>query len=223
MIASIVIRAYNSESTIQRAVRSALAQDLPGTFEILVVDDGSSDRTREKLEVYQSTPNVRVIHSEHHGASAAANTGFRASRGKYVVLLDSDDFFDRTFLDEMVGALEQNPRYDFTYPDYYERDANTRVLVSPKHIFETVAGGMLFRRSNLVKAGFWRLVSFAEYDLLLRMKEVWRGLHIQKPLFTYMRRSRSLTKNKIWYEAALAELRVLHPDKAEDVASIRKY
>lgn len=88
---SVVIPTYNRAGLVCRAITSVLLQDF-GDCEILVVDDGSTDRTRERLRHFG--PRVRVlVHHENRGVSAARNTGIRASRGAFIALLDSDDYW----------------------------------------------------------------------------------------------------------------------------------
>lgn len=87
-IFSVIIAAYQAETTIERAVRSAMTQTFP-PHEVIVCDDGSTDRTGEVLDRF--APEVVVIHQANHGLSAARNTVGRAATGEWVVLLDADD------------------------------------------------------------------------------------------------------------------------------------
>jgi glycosyltransferase involved in cell wall biosynthesis len=90
VLVSTVIPAFNAKRFLARALDSALMQDIPRS-EIIVVDDGSSDGTRELVESYRDR-NVRLLcHTRRLGAAGARNTGIFAARGEYVAFLDADD------------------------------------------------------------------------------------------------------------------------------------
>src|SRR5712675_1199611 len=88
MRVSVIIPTYNSGRLVVEAVESALAQTL-APAEILVVDDGSTDDTRDRLAKFG--PPVSYIHQENQGVAAARNRGIRAATGDLVAFLDADD------------------------------------------------------------------------------------------------------------------------------------
>lgn len=224
MRVSIVIPAYNAETTIKKSVESALNQNFPKEeFEVIVVNDGSTDRTLEVLKSFGSR--IRVISQENQGAVKAANRGFGEAKGDYVVKLDADDYFEPSLLKEMARVLDEHPEVDFVYSDYYEEQSGSRKLISTKeNIFNTIAIGIMFRREKFAEIGFYREgVVFAEYDLLLMTLGKWRGFHIAKPLFRYIRRPESLTGSPERVRAFIQQLKKLHPDKAEQIEKIRGY
>lgn len=224
MKVSIIIRAYNSQNTIARAVRSALRQVYKGEFEVVVVNDGSTDNTMDILRSFQGEPNVRVIDQKNQGATAAAHTGFANARGEYIVLLDDDDCFEPNLLMELSGILDKNPHYAFAYSDYYEEYNGEKNIVKPKNVLETIAGGVMYRKDMLAQEGFWRReILFPEYDLLLRTITKWQGGYCDKALFTYSRSKESLTGAYGWVKKAIAELKVLHKDKIDRIKMIRDY
>ncbi|MCP4004601.1 MAG: glycosyltransferase family 2 protein [bacterium] len=106
MTFSTVIPAFNAEKFISRALRSVLAQTrLPD--EILVVDDGSSDKTTEIAESFGSA--VRVIRQENGGASSARNRGIEEARCTYIALLDADDEWHPAHLSNAAAVFENHP------------------------------------------------------------------------------------------------------------------
>lgn len=102
---SVIIPAYNSAATIRRAIDSAIAQDLSDA-EILVIDDGSTDATRDVLDSYERK--IRIIERPNGGQSAACNTGIAEARGKYVAFLDADDYWLPGRLRMTVEALDNS-------------------------------------------------------------------------------------------------------------------
>jgi glycosyltransferase involved in cell wall biosynthesis len=101
---SVVIPAFNRAYCVADAVESVLAQTFKD-FEIIAVDDGSSDGTAEVLEKFGGQ--VRVIRQENRGVSAARNTGIRAARGSWVAFLDSDDRWHADKLERQLSALDK--------------------------------------------------------------------------------------------------------------------
>jgi glycosyltransferase involved in cell wall biosynthesis len=103
---STIIPVYNSESTIARAIDSALSQDFYD-HEVVVVNDGSSDSTSVVLQRYRSR--IRVISLPNGGPAKARNVGVAESTGRYLAFLDADDAWLPNKLRTMVAALEDNP------------------------------------------------------------------------------------------------------------------
>lgn len=103
---SVVIPTYNRADTVPRAVQSVLAQTWPAK-EIVVVDDGSSDNTREVLS--GQGPQVKYVYQDNQGVSAARNTGIRAASGDLIALLDSDDEWEPWKLELQIAAFREFP------------------------------------------------------------------------------------------------------------------
>lgn len=99
---TVVIPAYNRELTVLRAIKSALAQSYPPE-EIIVVDDGSEDRTAEVVEEFGGI--VRVVSQVNGGAPVARNTGVREAGSEWVAFLDSDDYWMPQHLERMADAI----------------------------------------------------------------------------------------------------------------------
>jgi len=106
---SIVIPAYNAETFIEETMDHAFKQTLTD-FEIIVVDDGSSDRTKQVIEKY--TDKVKYIYQKNQGTSAARNNGIDHAQGKYIAFLDSDDIWFPLKLERQINFLESNPKID---------------------------------------------------------------------------------------------------------------
>src|SRR4028119_1061372 len=105
---SVIIPVYNCDRYIQEAIESVLNQTY-SDYEIIVVDDGSTDNTRSVLEPYFHR--IHYIYQENQGASAARNRGLQEARGKFVAFLDADDFFLLpSKLAEQVACFEAQPR-----------------------------------------------------------------------------------------------------------------
>ena len=107
---SVVIPAYNASKTIDDCLTSILKQDF-SDYEVVVVDDGSTDDTSEKVKRYP----VKLIKNPSQGLPAARNAGFEASKGNILVFLDSDCVVGRDLVAKLIGPL-QNPEVGVTQP-----------------------------------------------------------------------------------------------------------
>jgi glycosyltransferase involved in cell wall biosynthesis len=110
-IVSVVIPAYNQGHYLGRAIQSVLDQTYTH-FEILVIDDGSTDDTAVIAKSFPD-PRVRYIYQENRGLSGARNTGVRSAIGEYISYLDADDLFLPTKLERLVHELQTNPSLGF--------------------------------------------------------------------------------------------------------------
>lgn len=104
-LVSVIIPCYNGERFLSEAIESVLRQTHP-TFEIVVVDDGSTDGSRRIMERYGEK--VRIVDQPNSGLPAARNAGIRASRGQFLAFLDADDWWREDFLEQMSRALESS-------------------------------------------------------------------------------------------------------------------
>lgn len=104
---TVVIPLYNKEAEIERTLRSVLAQRLLPR-EIIVVDDGSTDRSAALVEAFRH-PLIRLIRQENRGVSAARNRGLREATTRRVALLDGDDRWEEGYLEEICRLIERHP------------------------------------------------------------------------------------------------------------------
>lgn len=107
---SIIIPAYNVESYISKCLDSCLTQDIPHhDYEIIIVDDGSTDGTAEVVNGYQKRyPNINYIYQENAGQGAARNRGINQSIGKYIWFVDSDDWVKPNCLGSLLDHVERH-------------------------------------------------------------------------------------------------------------------
>jgi glycosyltransferase involved in cell wall biosynthesis len=114
---SVVMPALNAAGTIEAAMESIFQQS-HDDFELIVVDDGSTDNTADIVHGVGDS-RLRLLQQDHGGAAAARNAGIRASRGAVISLVDSDDLLLPRYLEKMFGALGSSPEAGFAYTDAY--------------------------------------------------------------------------------------------------------
>lgn len=112
---AIIIPTYNYGRIVGRAIESALKQDYPLVQDIIVVDDGSSDDTREQVAPYLVHKQVRYVYQENQGVAHARNHGIELTAANYICCLDADDTLEPAFISTCVSALEQEPALGIAY------------------------------------------------------------------------------------------------------------
>jgi GT2 family glycosyltransferase len=122
---TIVIPAYNAARTVEETLRSVLAQTR-SDFEAIVVDDGSTDDTPERVRRYTADPRVILVEREHAGLAATRNAGIERMRGRFVTLVDSDDLLMPDYLERMALALERDPDASWVFTDPWVLDDRSR-------------------------------------------------------------------------------------------------
>ncbi len=110
---SVIMPLFNMERYVAAAVTSALAQSYPD-FELLIVDDGSTDRSVEICRSF-TDPRIRIIHQENRGLASARNTGIGNSLGDYIAFLDADDVWRQAKLDRHLAHLKANTHVGVSY------------------------------------------------------------------------------------------------------------
>ena len=182
---SVVIPNYNHAKFLPHAIDSILNQTYTN-YEIIVVDDGSTDNSRQVAEGYGDQ--IVYIYKDNAGLSAARNTGIRRSKGEFIGLLDADDMYEPSFMQTMVGLLQQNLNKDGAYCGY-QFVSDEGILLSQienrifpeETLYQTFWGAnywvpesVLMRRRCYVTAGPYdeSLRSLEDWDVWLRILAV---------------------------------------------------
>jgi glycosyltransferase involved in cell wall biosynthesis len=122
---SVILPVHNGASTIARALESVFAQSFTD-YEIIVVDDGSTDKTASLLASYGNR--IRMIRQPNRGVSASRNAGIRASRGEYVAFIDDDDEWMPEILARCAAMLDQDPNCVLAYTGAFRVDQSGRPM-----------------------------------------------------------------------------------------------
>ena len=170
MVISVIIPVYNAEESIEKCLDSIKNQTWKGEFEIIVINDGSADRSGEILENYrQKNPEmpIQLINQENGGVSKARNTGLKIAKGDYIALLDSDDeWLPEKTEKQMKYLVNQNFRVDFitslwndekvSFP--YAIGGNGLVAINLNKLLFKVSGQTstaIFKKKILGNTGFF--------------------------------------------------------------------
>lgn len=199
---SVIVPVYNHERFIGRCLRSLLHQTLPHTdYEIIVVDDGSTDLTSYALQLFCDNSSVSIIklirNKKNIGLSASLNKALYFSNAPYVVRVDSDDFVNINFLNFLHYFLKVNEYADAVACDYQLVDDKEKVLKRCNCNEEPIACGIMFRKEQLFDIGLYNesLRIHEERELRERFKDKYKILRLEVPLYRYRRHDKNITKD----------------------------
>jgi glycosyltransferase involved in cell wall biosynthesis len=202
-LVSVIIPAYNAASSISTTIDSVLSQTLQD-FEIIVSDDGSTDRTAEIVSRFLNDSRVRYLFHENRGTSHAKNIAAREAKGEYLFFLDSDDTLDCTALETMVHQFRATGAV-WCVVDIVKQIGENRTIKRSQFPSGDLLLGILeedfvTRSPFYLKAAFLSSGMFDEglavredWDINIRMVEAGRPFtYINQPLYIYARTEGSL-------------------------------
>lgn len=222
MKASIIIPVYNASALLGRCLDSVRRQTF-ADYEVIAVDDGSTDDSGRLLDEYANDPRIRVVHQPNRGQGAARNAALRLAQGEYVLMVDADDFIHPRLLEFAVGAAEAG-RFDFVAFDYCgaapeETGGIAAEWAADKTVpkveplsscaFDWFVGArrtptpwqILYRRATLSGRFFPEGVVYEDVPFtLLYLYASYRGAHLDRPLYCYVS-----TKSSITHKTPLAQ------------------
>ena len=195
---SLIITTYNYAQFIERAIRSGLDQSLSKTdFEVIVINDASTDATEAILENYSDV--VRVYNlKENLGLSGARNFGIRKARGQFVAFLDADDYLHSESLRVQNLFLNENNAFDAVAIDYYMVNERGQHIEHISANEKPIACGIMFRKDHLYSIGLYdeTFAAREEEDLRIRWeKSGFNIYHIPLPLYRYRMHEGNMTKD----------------------------
>jgi glycosyltransferase involved in cell wall biosynthesis len=212
-LVSVVIPVYNSEAYISKALESVLHQTYKN-LEVIVIDDGSKDRSWETIQHYIKTDNriIALNNGSNIGIAKTRNKALRIFHGIYLAPLDSDDVWESLKIQKQVDFLNKNRDVGIvgTNVDIINEKSKklfTRVYprnfskitkdISVKNPF--CQSSVMIRRSIIKKVGFYdeSLETSEDYDYWFRIIRVCNGENIQEPLTYYRARSGQLKQEKL--------------------------
>ncbi len=224
---SIIIPVYNSDKTISEALESVAAQTYTD-YEIIVVNDGSSDQSESVIKKYMRPPfDITYVEQINKGAAAARNTGLRLAKGEFVAFLDADDLWDKNRLAAAIQTMDADPQTGLVFSDMrhmvdgalvhasYLHERGYRHLSSGRIYDNLLKENFIFtptvtlRRDVLKEVGYFdeSLPITEDYDLWLRITRQYPVHYIDRPLVTRRRIGSNITENRQAYVQSCIRLR----------------
>jgi glycosyltransferase involved in cell wall biosynthesis len=198
MEVSIIIPSYNAEQYLDAAIESALDQRFPlGTYEVILVDDGSVDGTAAVAARYHGRVSY-LRHPRNLGLPAARNTGIRHANGKFIVHLDADDYISPHLLFAEYLHLVRNPHWAAVSCDYVLVKEHGSTIARSSGLHQPIACGIMFRRETLLDIGMYdeTMLMCEERDLRQRLLQHHQIGHVELPLYYYRQHGQNMTNDK---------------------------
>lgn len=149
---SFIIPVYNAENTIERAINSILKQKTNLEYEIIVVDDGSTDNLEDVMQKYNQE-NIKYFKKENSGVADTRNFGVDKAKGEYIIFVDSDDYISHTLLQDIEVYLKQGIDLIKWNPVFVDEE-QVEILKPKSAYFDKVTGeqgfNFLFGKDNLI-------------------------------------------------------------------------
>jgi glycosyltransferase involved in cell wall biosynthesis len=194
---TVLITAYNVEKYIGRAIRSAINQTADrNSYEIVVINDCSTDRTRFALEVFED--DIRLFNNEQRiGLPASLNRGIKKARGQFIVRIDGDDYVHKEFIKILELHLAMNDGMHAIACDYTMVDDNEIVLAHKNCVEEPIACGIMFRVEQIIDIGLYDedFLCREDEDLRLRFLKKYNIERVKLPLYRYRRHGNNMTND----------------------------
>ena len=231
---SVIIPSYNRASYLPLALDSVFSQTYP-VAEIIIIDDGSTDNTREVIRCYGSQ--ISFYQQLHGGVSAARNKGLELAQGEIISWCDADDVWESSFLERTVSLLQNERQLDGVYAGVVHIDSKgnrlsqeNRVVVPPDQLYAALADdcfiqttGFLMRKRCFDQVGGFD-IHFdicEDYDMFLRMAKNYRIMGLGEPLVQYRVHTQNTVGNTAkWCESRLALTRKHFGDPRQGTAGM---
>ncbi|NJO93748.1 MAG: glycosyltransferase [Hydrococcus sp. RM1_1_31] len=229
---SLVITVYNRERYLAQAIESVLAQTFTD-FELLIWDDGSSDRSVEIARNYeQQDKRIKVTAAPHTGRGQALRNAIATTTGKYLGIVDSDDLLACEALEETAALLNNQPQVGMVYTDYLVIDEIGAVKGLGKrcqipYSFDRLLLDFMTFHFRLMRRSLYDTVggvdpefkAAQDYDLCLRLSEVTEIVQIKKPLYLYRNHADNISHTSQFEQIHFTQLAITRALSRRGMAS----
>lgn len=202
-VISVIVPTYNRAKYLSRCIRSVLKQsESSRDYEIIVVDDGSTDETEVVLDAFSSV--VRMVRNdENQGLPASLNRALEIVEGEFVVRVDSDDYVNRYFLSCLRAFLVLNEGVDAVASDYLIVDDQERILSRESAKQSPIGCGILLRTTDIISLGGYNeeYLVHEDREFMQRYEQQFEVQFLNIPLYRYRRHDENLTNDTAMMEA----------------------
>jgi glycosyltransferase involved in cell wall biosynthesis len=196
-IITIIVPVLNQERFIGRCLRSILSQNFNrDDFEVIVVNDGSTDKTEFALSLFEEEIQI-ITNNSNEGLPASLNKAIRCVRSPFIVRVDADDFVSRDFLLFLYNFASHNNYMDAIACDYNIVDDRGEWTSRKNCLDEPIACGILFRLDQIIDIGMYdeNFLIHEERDLRIRFQKKYKIHRLELPLYRYRRHDTNITND----------------------------
>lgn len=208
---SVIVAACNEEKYIGRCIRSLIAQNFPkDKFEIIVINDGSTDRTHYALELFKEDITI-LTNEKNKGLPASLNRAISQINSKYFVRVDADDYVSNNFLLFLYSFIEENDM-DAVSCDYNLIDDEENIVSRKNSLEDPIACGILFHTSQIIEIGLYDedFLLHEERDLRIRFSKKYTIHRLELPLYRYRKHENNITNDKLSMQSHMENLKIKH-------------
>lgn len=202
MICSVIVPVYNGEKYIGRCLRSLLSQTgLDENYEVIVVNDGSRDRTEYAVSQFAEGPAAPIVSiklERNRGLPYALNTGLKSARGKYILRVDADDFVNKNIICFLSSYLQANQQLGAVACDYFLVKDTEEIIERKNCLADPIGCGIMFRRDTMMQVGMYdeRFRVHEDKEFMHRFEKFSRVDRLPIPLYRYRQHEGGITKNE---------------------------
>jgi len=210
---TIYILNYNYQNYLEKAILSAINQTYK-ELEVLIIDDGSTDKSKEIINKYLNRKKIRAIFQKNKGLIKSCNIAIRASKGEFVFRLDADDYIDKNAISILYNKIKINKNIGLVYSNYFVIDKNNNIQklefkkkISSKNIqkiFPAHGACSLIRKKYLYEVGLYneKIDRQDGQDIWLKFFYRYRIENVELPLFYYRMHGKNISENRVKIDKA---------------------
>lgn len=218
---TVVVANFNNEKYLERCLRSLLSQETSIPYEILLIDDASTDNSLEVAHRFKGAVNI-VKNDINQGLPASLNKAISESSGRFIVRVDADDYVSRHFVQTLSLPLILNENLDAVACDYYDyrRSQGSITMTVVNSSDHPIACGIIFRREQLFEIGLYdpEFRFNEDKELMRRFLKKYSVIRLPIPLYRYRQHDESMSHDsriREVYDRKL-EATIIQPESSKD-------
>ncbi len=203
---TVYITNFNYGQYLNKSIKSVLSQTYLN-YELIIIDDGSTDNSKNVIEKYRNLKNIKIIYQKNKGLNFTNNIALNLSKGEYITRLDADDWLDENFLQVMVNNLKKDPKIGMIFCNYYLVDKKGSIIDQfLRHDFKKVklldqpahgACSLINTKCLKLIGGYDKNFRSQDgVDIWIKLIQKYKIKNINLPLFYYRQHGKNLTSNK---------------------------